>query len=156
MHKFGKNTIYLCIYQKNPLLFNPLLLIKGIQNYRFFSHFFPALVLVQSNMPTAITATPVIVNNIASITIFLKFYCPLLLLHMSQSSRHKIETPTSMRNQLVQIGQLYLLRLLLWKSTYSYRKSICQEFHEQFSPFLYLLSVSYSTLNNKVITCFAY
>ncbi len=43
-------------------------------DYKFSIQRFPAFVFVQSAIPTAIIATPVIVNNIASIIIsFLEF-----------------------------------------------------------------------------------
>lgn len=44
----------------------------GLIFYKFFNHFFPDFVLVQSSMPTAITAKHVIINNIESIIFVLK------------------------------------------------------------------------------------
>lgn len=41
-------------------------------HYKFFNHFFPDFVLVQSKSPTEITARHVIINNIESILLVLK------------------------------------------------------------------------------------
>jgi hypothetical protein len=44
----------------------------GLIFYKFFNHFFPDFVLVQSKSPTEITARHVIINNIESILLVLK------------------------------------------------------------------------------------